>query len=169
MDAPTLRRVGAALGLWLEGSGGQAKRVVLGNDGRASSPWILDALADGLAATEAVVSDVGLTTTPALSFVTRAEPFSAGVMISASHNPAEDNGVKIFDSNGAKLAAGRAASGQMRDDAAGENRHGQFQRQNDASKQEGKQFCQKYSEDVQFVHSRTNHHHHKFQIKKFQK
>jgi phosphoglucosamine mutase len=104
MDAATLRRVGAALGIWLSRSGPADKRVVLGNDGRASAPWILTALAEGLTATDVAVVDLGLTTTPALAFTARTQPFVAGIMISASHNPAADNGIKIFDGTGAKLA-----------------------------------------------------------------
>lgn len=103
LDPPTLRRVGAALGIWLQREGPPAKRVVLGNDGRASSDWIRDALAEGLRAAEVGVVDAGLLTTPALAHVTRLGPFVAGVMISASHNPSEDNGVKIFDGEGRKL------------------------------------------------------------------
>lgn len=103
LDPDTLRRIGAALGIWLQRSGTDTKRVVVGNDGRDSSTWILDCLAQGLATTEVSTVDVGLTTTPALSFLARSEKFVAGIMISASHNPAEDNGIKIFDATGAKL------------------------------------------------------------------
>ena len=103
LDPDTLRRVGAALGLWLQRRGPDSKRVLLGNDGRDSAPWILDAIAQGLSATEVGSVDVGLTTTPALAYLTRTESFVAGIMISASHNPAEDNGVKVFDADGRKL------------------------------------------------------------------
>lgn len=104
MDPDTLRRVGAALGLWLQRSGPAEKRVLVGNDGRESSLWIAEALAHGLAGTEIATSDLGLCSTPALAWVTRAHPFSAGIMISASHNPARDNGIKIFDGDGRKLS-----------------------------------------------------------------
>jgi len=103
MDPETLRRVGAALGVLLQRSGGAQKRVLIGNDGRESAPWILEALAQGLAAAEAAVSDIGLCTTPALAYLAGSQPFDAGVMISASHNPAHDNGIKIFGANGDKL------------------------------------------------------------------
>jgi phosphoglucosamine mutase len=104
LDPETLRRVGAALGIHLQRRGPEQKRVVIGNDGRDSAPWILDALAQGLAATEVATIDVDLCTTPALAFLARTEPFAAGVMISASHNPAADNGIKIFDAEGRKLS-----------------------------------------------------------------
>jgi phosphoglucosamine mutase len=105
MDPETLRRVGAALGVLLQRSGEAAKRVLVGNDGRDSAPWILEALAQGLAAAEVAVGDVGLCTTPALAFLCRTQPVDAAIMISASHNPASDNGVKIFAADGTKLAA----------------------------------------------------------------
>lgn len=104
IDVETLRRVGAALGVLLQRGGGEQKRVLVGNDGRESAPWILEALAQGLSAADVAVSDVGLCTTPALAFLARTQPVDAGVMISASHNPAHDNGIKIFAHDGAKLS-----------------------------------------------------------------
>lgn len=104
MDPETLRRVGASLGVLLQRSGGEQKRVLVGNDGRESAGWILEALAQGLAAAEVSIGDVGLCTTPALAILTRTHPVDAGIMISASHNPAHDNGVKIFAADGNKLA-----------------------------------------------------------------
>lgn len=104
MDPESLRRVGAALGVVLQRSGDEQKRVIVGDDGRDSAPWILEALAQGLAAAEVAITDVGLCTTPALAFLTRTRPeFDAGIMISASHNPSHDNGIKIFAKDGSKL------------------------------------------------------------------
>mgnify|MGYP001457214343 CR=1 FL=1 len=106
MDPETLRRVGAALGVVLQRGGGAQKRVLVGNDGRESAPWILEALGQGLIASDVAIADVGLCTTPALAFLTRTQPFDAGIMISASHNPAHDNGIKIFADDGTKLGSG---------------------------------------------------------------
>ncbi|MCR9245746.1 MAG: phosphoglucosamine mutase [bacterium] len=103
MDPDTMRRVGAALGVLLQRTGGEQKRVVVGDDGRDSAPWILEALAQGLAAAEVAITEIALCTTPALAFLTRTEHFDAGIMISASHNPAHDNGIKIFAGDGSKL------------------------------------------------------------------
>lgn len=103
MDPETLRRVGSALGVLLQRSGGEQVRVVCGNDGRESAPWILDSLAQGLIAAEVAVTDVGLCTTPALAHLARSQRVDAGIMISASHNPAHDNGIKIFAHDGSKL------------------------------------------------------------------
>ncbi|MFY9344455.1 MAG: phosphoglucosamine mutase [Planctomycetota bacterium] len=103
MDPETLRRVGSALGVLLQRGGEAQKRVLVGNDGRDSAPWILEALAQGLAAAEVAVGDVGLCTTPALALLCRQQPVDAAIMISASHNPAADNGIKIFGHDGSKL------------------------------------------------------------------
>lgn len=103
MDPETLRRVGAALGVLLQRGGAAQKRVLVGDDGRESAPWILEALGQGLAAAEVAVGNVGLCTTPALAWLVAREKVDAGVMISASHNPAHDNGVKIFAADGSKL------------------------------------------------------------------
>ena len=106
MEPETLRRVGAALGVLLqrEGEGGQ-RRVLFGNDGRASSSWILESLVQGLMAAEVSSGSVGVVTTPALALLTASGPYDAGIMISASHNPAHDNGVKIFGADGQKLTS----------------------------------------------------------------
>ena len=103
MEPETLRRVGAAFGVLLQRSGAAQKRVLIGNDGRESAPWILEAMAQGLTAAEVSIGDVGLCTTPALAFLTRTQKVDAGIMISASHNPAHDNGIKIFAADGTKL------------------------------------------------------------------
>jgi phosphoglucosamine mutase len=105
LDPATMRAVGAALGVLLQRSGGEQKRVLVGNDGRESAVWLLEALAQGLAAAEVSISDLGLCTTPALAVLTHHHPFDAGIMISASHNPAHDNGIKIFAADGTKLDA----------------------------------------------------------------
>jgi phosphoglucosamine mutase len=103
IDPESLRRIGAALGVLLQQRGTDPKRVLLGNDGRDSAPWIVEALAQGLAAADAAVSDIGLCTSPALALLVRTQPFDAAVMVSASHNPAADNGIKIFGKGGGKL------------------------------------------------------------------
>lgn len=103
MDPATLRGVGSALGVLLQRSGREQKRVLFGNDGRDSAGWILEALAQGLGAAEVACSDLGLCTTPALARLVKSEHYDAGVMVSASHNPAEDNGIKIFAATGEKL------------------------------------------------------------------
>ncbi|MGA2986796.1 MAG: phosphoglucosamine mutase [Terriglobia bacterium] len=103
LDHATVVKIGSALGTVLKNSPTPA-RVVLGKDTRESNEWISRALASGLARTGAQVVDAGIITTPGVAFLTRQHEFSAGVMVSASHNPYQDNGIKIFSPAGAKLA-----------------------------------------------------------------
>ena len=103
LDPSTVRRLGFALTRCLDTDRGPV-RVVLGRDTRESGPWLRDALASGLAAAGADPIDVGVVTTPGLAWVLRDGGYDAGVMISASHNPYEDNGLKVFDRHGVKLA-----------------------------------------------------------------
>jgi phosphoglucosamine mutase len=78
-------------------------RVVMGMDTRESCHWIAATLAAGLRAGGAAVESAGILTTPAIAFLARKHGFSAGVVISASHNPWQDNGIKIFGGDGYKL------------------------------------------------------------------
>jgi len=104
LDAGTIRKFGLALAAVLGRGHERPTRVVLGRDTRESGPWILNAVADGLASRGAGATDAGVITTPGLAFATQAGLFDAGVMISASHNPFEDNGLKVFAGDGIKIA-----------------------------------------------------------------
>jgi phosphoglucosamine mutase len=75
----------------------------MGMDTRESGPWIAAALAAGLREGGAVVESAGVITTPAVAYLARKHRFSAGVVISASHNPWRDNGIKVFGGDGYKL------------------------------------------------------------------
>jgi phosphoglucosamine mutase len=75
----------------------------VGADTRESSPWIAELVAGGLEASGARVRYAGVITTPGVAYLTRSGPFVAGVMISASHNPYQDNGIKVFTHSGFKL------------------------------------------------------------------
>jgi phosphoglucosamine mutase len=78
-------------------------RVILGRDTRESSPWIAATLAAGLVAAGTRVESAGVIPTPAVAFLARTHGFQAGVVISASHNPWQDNGIKLFGGDGFKL------------------------------------------------------------------
>ena len=78
--------------------------VLIGRDTRASSPWIAATLAAGLRKAGARVESAGVVPTPAVAFLARLHGFQAGVVISASHNPWSDNGIKLFGPDGFKLA-----------------------------------------------------------------
>src|SRR5215467_4539746 len=94
--------IGRALGHDLVRTSGKA-RVVIGQDTRQSSRWIADQLWQGLAAVGVEVRSAGVITTPGVAYLARAQKFDAGVVISASHNPWTDNGIKVFSGDGYKL------------------------------------------------------------------
>jgi phosphoglucosamine mutase len=102
LDAATMFAMGEALGHRLQNGGG-APRVLLGMDTRESGPEIARALSAGLAAGGGEGVFIGVVPTPAVAYLCRTTDAAAGVSISASHNPFEDNGVKIFGHDGMKL------------------------------------------------------------------
>ncbi|HWZ31903.1 MAG TPA: phosphoglucosamine mutase [Bryobacteraceae bacterium] len=102
LDRATTFAVGVALGKWVATTHGNPE-VVIGLDTRESGPWIAEHVAGGLAREGVRARFAGLITTPGIAHVTRTGPFAAGVMISASHNPYRDNGIKIIDHSGFKL------------------------------------------------------------------
>ncbi len=106
LDRPTTFAVGVALAKWI-GSNHLDPEVVIGMDTRESGPWIAEHVAGGLLQGGVRARFAGLISTPGLAHVARTGPFAAGVMISASHNPYHDNGVKIFDHSGFKLPDGQ--------------------------------------------------------------
>src|SRR5205814_6505579 len=78
-------------------------RVVIGQDTRESSRWIADRVSAGLASLGVEVHSAGVITTPGIAYLARSRKFDAGVVISASHNPWTDNGIKVFSGDGFKL------------------------------------------------------------------
>ncbi len=102
LDAATVFSVGAALAKRIAPTGWA--RVVVGMDTRESSPWIAATLAAGLASRGVEVAGAGVITTPGVAFLTRTQKFAAGIVISASHNPWQDNGIKVFGPDGFKLS-----------------------------------------------------------------
>jgi phosphoglucosamine mutase len=102
LDLTTIYAVGLALAHSLRKAATEP-RVLLGRDTRESSPWIAATLAAGLREAGAHVESAGIVTTPAVAFLARTHGFHAGVVISASHNPWQDNGIKLFGGDGYKL------------------------------------------------------------------
>jgi phosphoglucosamine mutase len=82
-------------------------RVVIGQDTRVSSQWIADRFQQGLGSVGVETRSAGVITTPGVAFLARSQGFDAGVVISASHNPWTDNGIKIFSGDGYKLPDAR--------------------------------------------------------------
>lgn len=103
LDAETMRTAGSSLARHLGERLGREPRIVLGRDTRESGVWIEAALSEGARAAGAACASAGVMTTPGVAFLARTLPADAGLVISASHNPYEDNGIKIFAPTGRKL------------------------------------------------------------------
>ena len=97
-------RVGKFLAYYFSEGGKKECRIVIGKDTRRSSYMFEYALSAGITAAGADAYLMHVTTTPSVSFIARAEDFSCGVMISASHNPFYDNGLKVINGNGEKVS-----------------------------------------------------------------
>jgi phosphoglucosamine mutase len=102
LDPATVTRLGAALVRVLPHRG--AGRILVGRDTRESGDWIEQALARGVASQGAQLVSVGVVPTPAVAYLTGSRDFDAGLVISASHNPFQDNGIKVFSGHGQKFA-----------------------------------------------------------------
>lgn len=98
-DLETVHKVGQALVQVLSekypDSAGRALRILVGRDCRVTSPDMRDALVKGLTEAGAEVTDLGLCTTPMVYFFTAEDGYDGSVMITASHNPPSDNGLKV--------------------------------------------------------------------------
>lgn len=101
LDPRTIYATALALGHSLREK--SEPRVILGRDTRESSPWIAALMAAGLRETGVRVESAGVVPTPAVAFLARTHGFDTGVVISASHNPWRDNGIKLFGADGFKL------------------------------------------------------------------
>ncbi len=102
LDAPTVHAAGIALADMARHRN-EDPEILIGMDTRESGPWIAAQLAAGLAERGVRARLAGVITTPGVAYLTRAGDFVAGVMISASHNPYQDNGIKVFGHSGFKL------------------------------------------------------------------
>src|SRR5277367_5854062 len=141
LDDATLDRVGLALGNYLRSQGfahDKSPSVLIGRDTRESGPHIAERIASGLAAGGANPISAGVLTTPGVAWLVNQEGFAAGVVISASHNPYHDNGVKLISSAGMKFpdaveaeieshifsdnVSARAEAGQTRLDHGGDEK-----------------------------------------------
>ncbi|HWT02115.1 MAG TPA: phosphoglucosamine mutase [Pyrinomonadaceae bacterium] len=109
LDAATVRDAGRSLARHLaarlsaEGGAGRAPRIVTGRDTRESGAWIERAFLAGASEGGARAESAGVITTPGVAYLARTLPADAGVVISASHNPYQDNGIKIFAPSGRKM------------------------------------------------------------------
>ena len=106
LDAETMRLTGRSLANHLAASIGRTPRLVMGRDTRESGAWIEIAFTEGAQSAGAVCESAGVITTPGVAFLARSLPADAGIVFSASHNPYQDNGIKIFATTGRKLDDG---------------------------------------------------------------
>jgi len=102
LDHITVRRLGAALVRALPNNG-RKPRLLVGRDTRESGSWLEAEFAHGAAGEGARVTSAGVVPTPAVAYLTRSDGYDAGVVISASHNPYQDNGIKVFSGTGEKF------------------------------------------------------------------
>src|SRR2546427_9165395 len=102
LTAESTYLIGRALGHDLIRTNPRAS-VVIGQDTRESSAWIADRVMLGLASTRVEAHSAGVITTPGVAYLARSRKYAAGVVISASHNPWTDNGIKVFSGDGFKL------------------------------------------------------------------
>src|ERR1700761_4531246 len=102
LDPRTIFATGLALASKLKAVSA-SPQVILGSDTRESSPRISAVIAAGLERGGATVLNAGVITTPGIAYLTRERKLAAGVVISASHNPWQDNGIKVFGGDGYKL------------------------------------------------------------------
>ncbi len=96
-------QIGRYLGWYYGANHGKKAKVVIGKDTRRSSYMFEYALCTGLMASGADAYIMHVTTTPSVAYITRVDDFDCGIMISASHNPFYDNGIKLFNGNGEKM------------------------------------------------------------------
>src|SRR5947207_11887739 len=102
LTAESTYLIGRALGHDLMRSSPKP-RVVIGQDTRESSSWIADRVTIGLVSAGVEVHSAGTITTPGVAYLARSRKYAAGVVISPSHNPWTDNGIKVFSGDGYKL------------------------------------------------------------------
>jgi phosphoglucosamine mutase len=103
LTAEVIEEIGRAVASVFNGANNRAK-IIIGKDTRLSGDMIEDALAAGICSVGGQVCLAGILPTPAVAYLTASTDASAGIVISASHNPFFDNGIKIFDAAGFKLA-----------------------------------------------------------------
>jgi phosphoglucosamine mutase len=103
LDAATVETIAASLVTHLKSKLDRAPLIVIGRDTRESGEWLEGALLSGIGRAGGQCKSAGIITTPGVAFLARALPADAGIVISASHNPYRDNGLKIFSPSGRKL------------------------------------------------------------------
>ncbi len=104
LDRSTIERIGYSLARELTNNLNRAPHIVTGRDTRESGEWIESAITRGIYTAQSISQSAGIITTPGVAYLTRALGADAGIVISASHNPYQDNGIKVFSPSGKKIA-----------------------------------------------------------------
>lgn len=104
LDAATVRIIGSSLSRYLKPSSNKLPFLITGRDTRESGAWLERSLIEGASSADAKCLSAGVITTPGIAYLTRTLGADAGVVVSASHNPYHDNGIKIFSPSGQKIA-----------------------------------------------------------------
>lgn len=120
LDETTIERIGYSLAKELTRRLGRAPKIIIGGDTRESGDWISDAITRGAVTAKSEIICAGVLTTPGVAYLTRTLQADAGVVISASHNPYQDNGIKVFSQSGQKLddEAEQAIEAELEADAS---------------------------------------------------
>ena len=105
LDERTIRLIGRSLAQQISSGAGRNARFLSGRDTRESGTWIEAAFHSGVTSAGAVCDTAGVITTPGVAHLTGSRGYDAGIVISASHNPYPDNGIKIFSPSGKKIGA----------------------------------------------------------------
>ena len=103
LDERTVERIGYSLARELKLRLGRSPEIIIGRDTRESGEWIESAIVRGLHTAQAHSQSAGIITTPGVAYLTRNLGADAGIVISASHNPYQDNGIKVFAQSGQKI------------------------------------------------------------------
>lgn len=103
LDVETIERIGYLTAIKLKEIFNRRPSIIIGRDTRESGEWIEQAICRGLSTGGATIHSAGIITTPGIAHITQSTNADAGIVITASHNPFEDNGIKIFRSDGRKL------------------------------------------------------------------
>src|SRR4030095_3139860 len=103
LDHATVRQIGFSLARYLKSHGADNPSIVIGRDTRESGPWLERSIIEGATSAGAQSHTAGVITPPGVAFLTGAMNAAAGIVISASHNPYHDNGIKIFSRSGRKI------------------------------------------------------------------
>ena len=120
LDETTIERFGLSLATHLQTRIGRAPMIIIGRDTRESGAWIEAAVMRGILAAQANYQSAGIITTPGVAYLARLLKADAGIVISASHNPFQDNGLKVFSPSGQKLdeAMEQAIEGDLLSEAS---------------------------------------------------